>query len=97
VSVVLSKILYMYMCPIRNDLRDRAISMHSSKIVDKKGTLSTVSNTGIAQVTKLVQFTYYDTFSKIPLSILIHFATRVRTWHVARLRASEPSFVREII
>jgi hypothetical protein len=39
----------------------------------------------IVQVTKLVQFTYYNTFSKIPPSTSVHFATRVRTWRVARL------------
>jgi hypothetical protein len=35
------------MCPIRNVFRDKAISLHSSKIVDKKEILSAVSNTGI--------------------------------------------------
>jgi predicted transport protein len=40
--------VYMYMCPIQNDLRDRTISLYScSKIVDKKEILRTVSNTGI--------------------------------------------------
>jgi hypothetical protein len=39
----------------------------------------------IVQVTKLVQFTYYNTFSKIPPSTSMHFATRVRTWRVPRL------------
>jgi hypothetical protein len=39
----------------------------------------------IVQVTKLVQFTQYNTFSKIPPSTSMHFATRVRTWRVARL------------
>jgi hypothetical protein len=39
----------------------------------------------IVQVTELVQFTQYNTFSKIPPSISMHFATRVRTWRVARL------------
>jgi hypothetical protein len=47
VSVILSKKLYMYMCPIPNGFRDRAISLYSSKIVDKKEILRTVSNTGI--------------------------------------------------
>jgi hypothetical protein len=28
--------MYMYMCPIQNGFRDTAISLHSSKIVDKK-------------------------------------------------------------
>jgi predicted transport protein len=35
------------MCPIQNGFRDRAISLHSSKIVDEKEILHTVSNTGI--------------------------------------------------
>jgi hypothetical protein len=35
------------MCPIPKGFRDRAISLHSSKIVDKKEILRTVSNTGI--------------------------------------------------
>jgi hypothetical protein len=47
VSVILSKKLYMYMCPIPNGFRDTAISLYSSKIVDKKEILHTVSNTGI--------------------------------------------------
>jgi hypothetical protein len=37
----------MYMCPIANGLRDRTISLYSSKTVDKKELLPTVSNTGI--------------------------------------------------
>jgi hypothetical protein len=36
VSVILSKTVYKYMCPIPNGFRDRAISLYSSKIVDKK-------------------------------------------------------------
>jgi hypothetical protein len=59
------------MCPIPNGFQDRAISLDSSKIV--------------VQVTKLVQFTWYNTFSKIPPSTSMHSATRVRTWRVARL------------
>jgi hypothetical protein len=47
VSVILSKKVYMYMCPIPNGFWDRAISLYSSKIVDKKQLLLTVSNTGI--------------------------------------------------
>jgi hypothetical protein len=39
----------------------------------------------IVQVTKLVQFTQYNTFSKIRPSTSMHLATRVRTWRVARL------------
>jgi hypothetical protein len=35
------------MCPIPNGFRNRAISLYSSKIVDKKEILLTVSNTGI--------------------------------------------------
>ena len=47
VSVIRSKIVYMYMCPIPNGFRDGAISLYSCKIVDKKNILRTVSNTGI--------------------------------------------------
>jgi hypothetical protein len=47
VSVILSKKLYGYMCPIPNSFRDTAISLYSSKNVDKKEMLRTVSNTGI--------------------------------------------------
>jgi hypothetical protein len=39
--------IYMYMCPIPNGFRGRAISLYSSKIGDKKEILRTVSNTGI--------------------------------------------------
>jgi hypothetical protein len=35
-SASLSKNVYVYMCPIPNGFRDRAISLYSSKIVDKK-------------------------------------------------------------
>jgi hypothetical protein len=34
--------LYMYMCPIPKDFRDRAISLNSSKIVDTKEILHAV-------------------------------------------------------
>jgi hypothetical protein len=37
----------MHMCPIPNGFRGTAISLYSSKTVDKKETLRTVSNTGI--------------------------------------------------
>jgi hypothetical protein len=47
----------MYMCPIPNGFRDRAISLYSSKIVDKKEILRTVSNTGIYCLSAFVQFT----------------------------------------
>jgi hypothetical protein len=41
VSAILSKKVYMYMCPIPNGFRDRAISLYSYKIVDKKEILRT--------------------------------------------------------
>jgi hypothetical protein len=47
VSVILSKKkkkTYIYMCPIPNGFWDRTISLYSSKIVDKKEILRTVSN-----------------------------------------------------
>jgi hypothetical protein len=37
----------MFMCPIPNGFRVTAISLYSSKIVDKKEILHAVSNTGI--------------------------------------------------
>jgi hypothetical protein len=39
--------VYMYMCPIPIGFRDIAISLYSSKIIDKKEILRTVSNSGI--------------------------------------------------
>jgi hypothetical protein len=44
VSVILSKKMYMYTCPIPNDFLARDISLYSSKLVDKKEILRTVSN-----------------------------------------------------
>jgi hypothetical protein len=39
--------VYLYTCPIPNGFRDRAISLYSSKTVDKKEILCTVSNIGV--------------------------------------------------
>jgi hypothetical protein len=47
VSVILSKKAYMYMHPIPNGFHDRAISLYSSKTIDNKEILHTVSNTSI--------------------------------------------------
>jgi hypothetical protein len=47
VSVILSKKVYVYMCPIPNGFQDRDILLYSSKIVKKKEILRTVSNTGV--------------------------------------------------
>jgi hypothetical protein len=47
VSVILSKKLYVYMCPIPNVFRDGAISLYSSKIVEEKEILPTDSNAAI--------------------------------------------------
>jgi hypothetical protein len=35
------------MCPVPNGFRDIVISLYTSKIIDKKEILPTVSNTGI--------------------------------------------------
>jgi len=48
----------------------------------------------IVQVTELVQG--YDKCSKIPPSTSMHFATRVKTWHVFRLSASWCSYMQAI-
>jgi hypothetical protein len=42
-----TKKVCMYMCPIPTSVQDRAISLYSSKTVDKKEILCTVSNAGI--------------------------------------------------
>jgi hypothetical protein len=78
ISVILCKIVYM--CPIPNGFRDRAISLYSSKIVYKKHTLRTLSITGIYRSSDKVGTVYllYDNaFSKIPPSTIVHFATLV--------------------
>jgi hypothetical protein len=48
----------MYICPIPNCFRNRAVSLYSSKIVDKKEILHTVSNTGIycSSDSSIIQF-----------------------------------------
>lgn len=63
VSVILSKKVYMYVCPIAKGFRDRDISLDSCKIVDKE-MLLIVSNIGICcssdkvgNQEKLIQFT----------------------------------------
>jgi hypothetical protein len=63
VAVILSKKVYTYMYPILNSFRDRAISLYSSKIVDKKEILRTVTNTGI----------YFSSDSWYGLPGIIHF------------------------
>jgi hypothetical protein len=47
VSAILSKNVYVYIYTIPHGLRDSAISLYSSKIVDKKDRLRTVSNAGV--------------------------------------------------
>ena len=88
-SVILSKNVYMNMCPIPNGFRFRAILMYNRKIVDRKEILrvSTVSNTGIYCSSDRVG-TVYSKCSKIPLSTSMHFATCVKTWRFVRLSAS---------
>ena len=85
VSVILSKNVYMKMCPIPNGFQ----GMCNRKIVDKKEVLRirTVSNTGIYCSSDRVG-TVYNKCSKIPPSTSVHFATRVKTWCVVRLSAS---------
>jgi hypothetical protein len=46
-SVILSKTVYMHMCPVSNSFRDRGILLYSDKTVHKKEILHTVANTGI--------------------------------------------------
>jgi hypothetical protein len=79
VTVILSKQVYMYMCPIQNGYLDRDILLYSSKIVDKKEILRTVPNTvNYCSSDK-------DIFSIIPPSTSMHYATNLGTWRVVRL------------
>jgi len=97
VSVILSKNVYMNMCPIPNGFRDRAVWMYNRKIVDKKEVLRvrTVSNTDIYCSSDSVG-TVNNRCSKIPPSTSMHFAPRVKTWRVVRLSASWHSFMQAI-
>ena len=94
---ILSKNVYMNMCPIPNGFRDRATWMFNHKIVDKKEILRvhTVSNTGIYCSMDRIG-TVYNNCSKIPPSTSMHFATCVKTWRVVRLSASWHSFMQAI-
>jgi hypothetical protein len=86
VSVILSKKLFMYMCPIPDGFQDRVISLYSSKLlIRKRYYILFLILAFIFQVKKLVQFTYYNTFPKILPSTSMHFVTRVKTWCVACL------------
>jgi hypothetical protein len=68
------------MCPIPNGFRDTAISLYSSKLLIRKiYYVLFLILVFIVQVTKLVHFTWYSIFSKIPLPTLMYFATRERT------------------
>jgi hypothetical protein len=85
----------MYMCPISNVFRGIDVSLYSSKIVDKKEVLLTVSNNVIYCSSDKVGTLYlYNTFSKISPSAPMWFATRVRTWRVARLSSLWRYFMR---
>jgi hypothetical protein len=57
VLVILSKKVSMYMCLILNGFRATAISLYSSKTVDKRYYVLFLIPVFIVQVTKLVQFT----------------------------------------
>jgi hypothetical protein len=76
----------MYMCPIPNGFRDRTISLCSSKTVGKKEILRTVSNAGIYCSSDKVGTVYLVKYIfEKSTSPSMHFATRVKTWRVARL------------
>jgi hypothetical protein len=90
-SVILRTKFYMNMCAIPNGFRDRAIfACTVAKLLIKKR-YYLMFLTFIVQVKN---FLIYNKFSKIPSSTSLHFATRVRTWHVARLISSWRSFMR---
>jgi hypothetical protein len=77
-SVIVSgKKLYI-MCRVPNGFRDRAISLYISKIVDNKEILRIYCSSDKVGTVYLVKYIFEN-------STLMHFATRVRTWRVARL------------
>jgi hypothetical protein len=89
VSVIVRKKFCLYVCPIPNDFRDRNISLYSSKILDKKEILRTVSNTDIYCSSDQVGTVYLVQYIFENSTVTsVHFATRVRTWRVALLNAS---------
>jgi hypothetical protein len=57
ILIVLSKKVYLYMCPILNGFHDIDISLYSSKTVDKKYYVPFLIPVFIVEVTMLVQFT----------------------------------------
>jgi hypothetical protein len=54
-------------------------------LIRKRDCVLLLTQIFIDQVTKLVQFTQYNWFSKIPPSVSMQFLIHVRTKHVARL------------
>jgi hypothetical protein len=68
VSIILSRKIYMYVCPIPNGFPDRAISLYSSEIVGNKEILRTVSNTGIYCSSDKVGTIYLLTYLLMELS-----------------------------
>jgi hypothetical protein len=54
VSVILSKKLYMYMCPIPNGFRDRAFHFKVPKLLIKRHYILFLIPVFIVQVTKLL-------------------------------------------
>ena len=97
VLIILSKNVYMSMCPIPNSFRVRAAWMYSNKTVDKKEVLHlcTLSNYGIYCSSNRVGIVYKKC-SKIPPSTSMHFITPVKTWRAVRLSASWRSFMQPI-
>jgi hypothetical protein len=60
----------MYMCPIPNSFRDIAILLYSSKIVDKKEILHTVSNSVICCSSDKVGTVYIFENSTVSINAL---------------------------
>jgi hypothetical protein len=67
----------MYICPIPNGFRDRAISVDSFKIIEKKEILHTVSNTGI-----------YGSSDKVGTVYLVQYNFKNSTININALRNS---------
>jgi hypothetical protein len=74
------------MCPILNVSEIEVFHCTIPKLlVRKRYYVLFLIPVSTVQLTNLEQFTQYNTFPTIPPSTSMHFATRVRTWRVARL------------
>ena len=91
-SVILSKKVYMYKCPIPNNFWDRAISQYSCKLLIDKEILRTVSNIGIYFSSEI--FWYKSGTRDELLDLLMDVITSIKEGQDALRRATCHVFTR---